>query len=82
MTANGASRAGICRDRYAGSLVSQIFRDDIGDGAIFEAVRILNGFHERMAGDPHPTFNPGAILGGAAVTFDAATGSGGATVSR
>jgi glutamate carboxypeptidase len=49
---------------------SQIFREDIGYGAIFEAARILNAFREKMAGEPHLTFNPGTILGGTAVEFD------------
>jgi len=49
---------------------SQIFRHDIGSGAIFEAARILNAFREKMAGEPHLTFNPGTILGGTAVEFD------------
>ena len=39
---------------------SQIFRPDIGYGAIFEAARILNAFRETLAGEPHLTFNPGA----------------------
>ena len=49
---------------------SQIFRKDIGTGAIFEAARILNAFREKMAGEPHLTFNPGAIVGGTAADFD------------
>jgi len=49
---------------------SQIFRPDIGSGAIFEAARILNAFREKMAGEPHLTFNPGTIVGGTAVEFD------------
>jgi len=49
---------------------SQIFRDDFGPGAIFEAARILNGFREKMAGEPHLTFNPGVILGGTSVDFN------------
>ena len=49
---------------------SQIFRDDVGAGAIFEAARILNAFRERLAGQPHLTFNPGTILGGTSVEFD------------
>jgi glutamate carboxypeptidase len=49
---------------------SQIFRDDIGDGAIYELARILNTFRERMAGESHLTFNPGVTLGGTAVDFD------------
>jgi len=43
---------------------SQVFRSDIGPGAIFEASRILNGFRERLAGEEHLTFNPGIIVGG------------------
>ena len=57
---------------------SQIFRDDIGPGAIYEAARILNGFRERLAGEAHLTFNPGVILGGTAVDFDAAQSRGSA----
>ena len=49
---------------------SQIFREDIGPGAIFEAARILNAFREKMAGEPHLTFNPGAIVGGTTISFD------------
>jgi glutamate carboxypeptidase len=50
---------------------SQIFRQDIGTGAIYEAARILNAFRETLAGEPHLTFNPGVILGGTSVDFDA-----------
>ena len=49
---------------------SQIFRKDIGSGAIFEAARILHAFREKLAGEPHLTFNPGAIVGGTAAEFD------------
>ena len=51
---------------------SQIFRDDIGYGAVYELARILNAFRERMAGEAHLTFNPGVILGGTSVEFDSA----------
>jgi glutamate carboxypeptidase len=57
---------------------SQIFRSDIGYGAIFEASRILNGFRERLSGERHLTFNPGVILGGTSLEFDAARSGGGA----
>jgi glutamate carboxypeptidase len=50
---------------------SQIFREDIGAGAIFEAARILNAFREKMAGEAHLTFNPGTIVGGTSISFDA-----------
>jgi glutamate carboxypeptidase len=50
---------------------SQIFREDIGAGAIYEAARILTAFREKLAGEPHLTFNPGLMLGGTAVDYDA-----------
>jgi len=46
---------------------SQIFRPDIGYGAIFEAARILNAFRETLAGESHLTFNPALALGGTQV---------------
>ena len=49
---------------------SQIFRDDIGPGAIYEAARILNEFRVRLGGDPLRTFNAGVALGGTAITVD------------
>ena len=49
---------------------SQIFRDDIGAGAIFEASRILDEVRETLAGEEYLTFNPGIILGGTDVSFD------------
>ena len=57
---------------------SQIFREDVGPGAVFEAARILDTFRGRMAGEEHLTFNPGAIVGGTAVDFDAAQSRGAA----
>jgi glutamate carboxypeptidase len=55
---------------------SQIFRPDIGSGAIYEAARILNAFREKLAGEEHLTFNPGLILGGTDVDFDGPQGRG------
>jgi len=57
---------------------SQIFNEENGYGAIFEAARILNTFRETLAGEPHLTFNPGVILGGTSVDYDrsASRGSG------
>lgn len=49
---------------------SQIFRSDIGAGAIFEAARVLNAFREKLSTEPHLTFNPGTIVGGTEVTHD------------
>lgn len=49
---------------------SQIFREDIGAGAIFEAARVLNAFREKLSTEPHLTFNPGTIVGGTEATHD------------
>jgi glutamate carboxypeptidase len=49
---------------------SQIFREDVGYGAIYELARILNAFREKLAGEAHLTFNPGVVLGGTSVDFD------------
>jgi glutamate carboxypeptidase len=49
---------------------SQIFREDVGYGAIYELARILNAFREKLAGEAHLTFNPGVALGGTSVEFD------------
>jgi glutamate carboxypeptidase len=61
---------------------SQIFREDIGPGAIFEAARILNAFREKMSGEAHLTFNPGAIVGGTSISFDVPQARGTAICGR
>jgi glutamate carboxypeptidase len=55
---------------------SQVFGADLGSGAIYEAARIVNAFREKLAGEPHLTFNPGVFLGGTSVEFDAAVSGG------
>jgi glutamate carboxypeptidase len=57
---------------------SQIFSDEIGHGAIFEAARILNTFREQLGKEPHLTFNPGAIVGGTTADLDPAQSKGAA----
>jgi glutamate carboxypeptidase len=52
---------------------SQIFTADAGNGAIFEAARILTTFREKLGSEPHLTFNPGVIGGGTTAEFDSAT---------
>ena len=49
---------------------SQIFRGDVGAGAIFEAARILDGFYRELAGERFLTFSPGAIVGGTTAEYD------------
>jgi glutamate carboxypeptidase len=48
---------------------SQVGRQDLGSGAIYEMARLLTRFHE-LLGD-RVTLNPGVVLGGSTVTFDA-----------
>lgn len=49
---------------------SQIFRDDIGDGAAFELARILNAWREALAGEANLTFNPGLLMAGTDIRHD------------
>jgi glutamate carboxypeptidase len=55
---------------------SQVFSKDVGYGAIYEAARILDAFRQKLAGEEHLTFNPGMILGGTSLEFDAARARG------
>jgi glutamate carboxypeptidase len=55
---------------------SLVFRNEVGAGAIYEAARILSAFYEQLHSEPYLTFNPGAMLGGSAVTFDEAQSGG------
>ncbi|HQU86259.1 MAG TPA: M20/M25/M40 family metallo-hydrolase [Pyrinomonadaceae bacterium] len=56
---------------------SAIFKDSMGNGAIFEASRILNQFYEQLRGEKYLTFNPGLIVGG--TTADAPDHNGNAS---
>ncbi|HYW52306.1 MAG TPA: M20/M25/M40 family metallo-hydrolase [Gemmatimonadaceae bacterium] len=60
---------------------SQIFRDDIGPGAIYEAARMLNEFRVQLGGDPLRTFNAGVALGGTSATLDS-TGTRGSAYGK
>ncbi len=55
---------------------SQLFQPEVGSGAIYEASRILQGFYEKLAGEPNLTFNPGVMVAGTDVSFDPFTASG------
>jgi glutamate carboxypeptidase len=57
---------------------SQIFRPDIGYGAIFEAARILEAFRVALAGEPHLTLNPALMVGGTKVDLDVTQARGSA----
>jgi glutamate carboxypeptidase len=55
---------------------SQIFKEKLGYGAIFEATRILNAFREELVGEEYLSFNPGTIVGGTDVDYDPVTARG------
>ena len=55
---------------------SQIFRSDVGDGAIFESARVLQEFRTQLSTQQYLTFNPGFAIGGTDVTADSAQSGG------
>ena len=55
---------------------SNIFNDETGAGAIFEAARILNAFYDEVRGEEHLTFNAGNIQGGTEVAYDSGASRG------
>lgn len=55
---------------------SQIFKPEIGAGAIYEASRILTQFYEELSNEEFLTFNPGNIVGGTDISYDEKTNSG------
>ena len=55
---------------------SQVFTDEVGAGAIYEAARILTEFRRELADETDLTFNPGVILGGTEVDFDGTAARG------
>jgi glutamate carboxypeptidase len=57
---------------------SQIFRSDIGAGAIFESARVLEQFRARLNSEQYLTFNPGYAIGGTDVRTDSTQPGGSA----
>jgi glutamate carboxypeptidase len=55
---------------------SQIFGDQMGFGAIYEAARIVNGFREALSKEQYLTFSPGMAVGGTLTTVDSTATSG------
>ncbi|MDB4917486.1 MAG: peptidase [Gemmatimonadetes bacterium] len=55
---------------------SQIFHDDMGAGAVFEASRILNEFYTKLSAEPLLAFSPGLVLGGSAISIDSSGDDG------
>jgi glutamate carboxypeptidase len=58
-----------------------VFTKNSGYGSIYEAARILNEFREKLSTEKYLTFNPGQIMGGTEVGYDA-TKSLGTTVGK
>lgn len=76
VTARRSSTAWTLRVHGRPGHSSGIFREGAGSGAIFEAARILQAFHEELRGERYLTFNPGAIVGGTALSWDDEAGRG------
>ena len=55
---------------------SQLFQEEVGAGAAYEASRILSEFYDRLAGEPLLTFNPGVMLAGTDVDYDPSAAGG------
>jgi glutamate carboxypeptidase len=53
----------------------QIFKPDMGSGAIFEAARIINQFYEALHNEKYLTFNPSVIVGGTEAELQGVSGS-------
>ncbi|MFN0122097.1 MAG: M20/M25/M40 family metallo-hydrolase [Blastocatellia bacterium] len=53
----------------------QIFREQMGSGAIFEASRILHEFYEALHTEKYLTFNPSVFVGGTTAELKDATGT-------
>ncbi|UTA49057.1 M20/M25/M40 family metallo-hydrolase [Simiduia sp. 21SJ11W-1] len=48
---------------------SQIFREDIGHGAVYEMARVLEGFRAALKDEQLLTFNPGVVVAGTDVAL-------------
>lgn len=57
---------------------SQIFRADVGAGAIFEGARVLQQFREQLSTQQYLTFNPGYVIGGTDIRIDSTQPGGSA----
>ncbi|MGW8393888.1 M20/M25/M40 family metallo-hydrolase [Pseudoduganella sp. HUAS MS19] len=54
---------------------SGIFNASAGYGAVYETARILDAFRQQLQ-EPNLSFNPGLVLGGTEVTYDAPAAKG------
>lgn len=74
------ARRGISRFKIettgSGSHSAQIFKKEIGFGAIYEMARILNSLRETLARQKDLSANPGVILGGTKMVYNDKTEAG------
>lgn len=59
----------------------QIFKPEVGAGAVYEASRILHEFYTKLGGEQYLTFNSGLALGGTLVNIDT-TGTEGSAAGK
>jgi len=59
----------------------QIFKPQVGAGAVYEASRILHEFYTTLSKEPYLTFNPGLAIGGTQVKVDT-TGTDGSGAGK
>jgi glutamate carboxypeptidase len=55
---------------------SQVWSDDVGMGAVFEAAHLLEQFRDSLGHEPYLTLNPGLVVGGTTLSHDAAAARG------
>ena len=55
---------------------SQVWSDEIGVGAIYEAAHLLEQFRDSLGHEPYLTLNPGLVIGGTSISHDAAASRG------
>jgi glutamate carboxypeptidase len=59
----------------------QIFKPEVGAGAVYEASRILHEFYAKLSNERYLTFNSGLVLGGTLVKIDS-TGTEGSAAGK
>lgn len=59
----------------------QIFKPEVGAGAVYEASRILHEFYTTLSKEQYLTFNPGLIVGGTTTKVDT-TGTVGSVAGK
>jgi len=60
---------------------SQIFKPEVGAGAVYETSRILHEFYTKLSTERYLTFNPGLVVGGTLIKVDT-TGTEGSVAGK